>query len=142
MTWLHKFFGLFFIPANGRAKSAQQLISTMLPFHPLYFPWKLVRLTFKNACQVITRLLVYQLSDLQVGSRFHFDSAFLFWLKKFFFYFLKFCMKQNGCLRRAGRSLILSMWQAYCGFHQIPWIHRTPIDKDFKPCNCAYIIVG
>ena len=32
------FFGLFFIPADGRAKSAQQLISTMLPFHPLYFP--------------------------------------------------------------------------------------------------------
>ena len=45
MTWLHKFFGLFFIPANGRAKSAQQLISTVLPFHPLYFPW--LR-TFKN----------------------------------------------------------------------------------------------
>ena len=22
MTWLHKFFGLFFIPADGRAKSA------------------------------------------------------------------------------------------------------------------------
>ena len=37
MTWLHKFFGLFFIPANGRAKSAQQLISTVLPFHPLNF---------------------------------------------------------------------------------------------------------
>ena len=37
MTWLHKFFGLFFIPANGRAKSVQQLI-TMLPYHPLYFP--------------------------------------------------------------------------------------------------------
>ena len=27
-----------FIPADGQAKSAQQLISTMLPFHPLYFP--------------------------------------------------------------------------------------------------------
>ena len=39
MTWLHKFFGLFFIPANGWGKSAQQLISTVLPFHPLYFPW-------------------------------------------------------------------------------------------------------
>ena len=39
MTWLHKFFGLFFIPADGRAKSAQQLISKVLPFHPLYFPW-------------------------------------------------------------------------------------------------------
>ena len=38
MTWLHKFFGLFFIPADGRAKLAQQLISTVLPFHPLYFP--------------------------------------------------------------------------------------------------------
>ena len=38
MTWLHKFFGLFFIPADGRAKPAQQLISTMLPFYPLYFP--------------------------------------------------------------------------------------------------------
>ena len=33
MTWLHKFFGPFFIPANGQAKSAQQLISTVLPFH-------------------------------------------------------------------------------------------------------------
>ena len=32
MTWLHKIFGLFFIPANGRAKSAQQLISMVLPF--------------------------------------------------------------------------------------------------------------
>ena len=39
MTWLHKFFGLFFNPADGRAKSVQQLISTVLPFHPLYFPW-------------------------------------------------------------------------------------------------------
>ena len=35
----HKFFGLFFIPADGRAKSAQQLILTLLPFQPLYFPW-------------------------------------------------------------------------------------------------------
>ena len=34
---LHKLFGLFFIPADGRAKSAQQLISTMLPFHPPIF---------------------------------------------------------------------------------------------------------
>ena len=39
MTWLHKFLGLFFIPADGRAKSAQQLISTVLPFQPLYFSW-------------------------------------------------------------------------------------------------------
>ena len=39
MTWLHKFFGLFFIPGNGRAKLAQQLISMVQPFHPLYFPW-------------------------------------------------------------------------------------------------------
>ena len=39
MTWLHKFFGLFFFPADGRARSAKQLISTVLPFHPLYFPW-------------------------------------------------------------------------------------------------------
>ena len=46
MTWLHKFFGQFFIPANSRAKSAQQLISTVLPFHPLYFPW--TRLTTKK----------------------------------------------------------------------------------------------
>ena len=37
-TWLHKFFGLFFIPPNGRAKSAKQLISTVLPFHP-YKSW-------------------------------------------------------------------------------------------------------
>ena len=33
------FFGLLFlIPANGRAKSTQQLISTVLALHPLYFP--------------------------------------------------------------------------------------------------------
>ena len=38
-TWLRRFFGLFFIPANGRAKFVQQLISTVLPFHPLYFLW-------------------------------------------------------------------------------------------------------
>ena len=31
-------FGLFFITADGRAKLAQQQFSTMLPFHPLYFP--------------------------------------------------------------------------------------------------------
>jgi hypothetical protein len=38
MTWLHKFFGLFFITDDSRAKSAQQLILTVLPFHSLYFP--------------------------------------------------------------------------------------------------------
>ena len=43
MTWLHNLFGLFFIPAASRAKSAQQLISTVLPFHPLYFPWEGVK---------------------------------------------------------------------------------------------------
>ena len=43
MIWLHNFFGLFFIPAASRAKSAQQLISTVLPFHPLYFPWEGVK---------------------------------------------------------------------------------------------------
>ena len=37
MTWLHKFFWLFFIPAQGRAKSAQQLILTVLPFHSCIF---------------------------------------------------------------------------------------------------------
>ena len=37
MTWLHKFFGLFFIPADSQAKSAQQLISTVLPFTPYIF---------------------------------------------------------------------------------------------------------
>ena len=31
-------FWAVFIPADSRAKSAQQLILTMLPFHPLYFP--------------------------------------------------------------------------------------------------------
>ena len=36
-TWLHKFLGLFFIPADSQAKLAQQLVLTMLPFHPLYF---------------------------------------------------------------------------------------------------------
>ena len=30
------FWAVFY---SSRAKSAQQLISTMLPFHPLYFPW-------------------------------------------------------------------------------------------------------
>ena len=33
-------FWAFFFPANFWAKSAQQLILTVLPFHPLYFPWK------------------------------------------------------------------------------------------------------
>ena len=37
MIWLHMFFGLFFIQADDRAKSAQQLKTTMLLFHPLYF---------------------------------------------------------------------------------------------------------
>ena len=40
MTWLHKFFGLFFIPADGQAKSAQQLVSAVLPFHrppPIFY---------------------------------------------------------------------------------------------------------
>ena len=37
MTWLHMLFGLFYIPAIGQAKSAQQLISTVLPFHPYIF---------------------------------------------------------------------------------------------------------
>ena len=38
MTWLHTFFwSVFFIPADGRGKSAQQLISTVLPFHPRIF---------------------------------------------------------------------------------------------------------
>ena len=32
-------FGQFFIPADSRDQSAQQLISTVLMFHPLYFPW-------------------------------------------------------------------------------------------------------
>ena len=35
MKWLHKF--VCFNPAISQAKSAQ-LISTVLPFHPLYFP--------------------------------------------------------------------------------------------------------
>ena len=39
MTCLHKFLWLPFIPANDQAKLAQQLILTMLPFHPVYFPW-------------------------------------------------------------------------------------------------------
>ena len=34
MTWLHKFFGLFFIPADNQAQSAQQLFLKVLPFHP------------------------------------------------------------------------------------------------------------
>ena len=34
-----QFFGLFLIPADGLAKFAQQLILTMLPFHPVYFLW-------------------------------------------------------------------------------------------------------
>ena len=38
MTWLYKFSGLFFIPVDSQAKSALQLISMVLPFHPLYFP--------------------------------------------------------------------------------------------------------
>jgi hypothetical protein len=37
MTWLQELFGLFFVLANGRAKSAQQLILTVLLFHPYTF---------------------------------------------------------------------------------------------------------
>ena len=48
MTWLHTFFGLFLIPADGRAKLAQQLILTVLPFHPLYFPWHHWRISPEN----------------------------------------------------------------------------------------------
>ena len=44
--WLHKFIGLFFIPADGQSKSAQQLISTVLPFHPLYFSCVIPKLLF------------------------------------------------------------------------------------------------
>ena len=36
MTWLHKFFGLFFIPADGRAKSAQLLILTVCHSTPYF----------------------------------------------------------------------------------------------------------
>ena len=32
-------FWAVFIPTAGRALSAQQQISMVLPFHPLYFPW-------------------------------------------------------------------------------------------------------
>ena len=39
MTWLHMLFGLVFIPADGRAKLAQQLILMVLSFHPLFYPW-------------------------------------------------------------------------------------------------------
>ena len=37
----HMLIGLFFIPANSRAKSAQQMKTTMLLFLPLYFSWYL-----------------------------------------------------------------------------------------------------
>ena len=39
MTWLHMLFGLFFVPADSWAKSAQQLKTTVLLFHSLYFSW-------------------------------------------------------------------------------------------------------
>ena len=35
MTWLHMFFGLFFIPANGRAKSGITVL-----IHELFHFWK------------------------------------------------------------------------------------------------------
>ena len=44
-------FWAVFIPVNGRAKSAQQLISTVLPFHPLYFPWLQVLLEMSTVCR-------------------------------------------------------------------------------------------
>ena len=34
----HLFWAVF-IRADGKAKSAKQLISTVLPFHQLHFPW-------------------------------------------------------------------------------------------------------
>ena len=37
MMWLPMIFALFFIPADGRVKSAQQRILTVLPFQLLYF---------------------------------------------------------------------------------------------------------
>ena len=37
MRWLHMLFALFFVLANGHAKSAQQLRTTVLLFLPLYF---------------------------------------------------------------------------------------------------------
>ena len=59
MTWLHKFFGLFFIPANGQAKSAQQLISTVLPFHPLYFTWFCSK---RDVLELVTLLYIFSSS--------------------------------------------------------------------------------
>ena len=37
MTWLYMLFGLFSVPAAGRAKSAQQVKTTVLLLLPLYF---------------------------------------------------------------------------------------------------------
>ena len=40
LAWLHMLFGLFFVPSDGRAKSAQQLKMMVLLFLPLYFSWQ------------------------------------------------------------------------------------------------------
>ena len=65
MTWLHKIFGLFFIPANGRAKSAQQLISMVLPFDSLHFPYMHL---ISNALPEIQILIGFQWELLKISS--------------------------------------------------------------------------
>ena len=60
MLWLHKFFEVFFIPAYGQAKSAQQLILKVLPFHPLNFPY--TELVFQIVVKSSLRLAVVRLS--------------------------------------------------------------------------------
>ena len=52
MTWLHIFLGLFFIPANGRAKLAQQLKTRVRLFHPIYFSWEMW-IVYERACKNI-----------------------------------------------------------------------------------------
>jgi hypothetical protein len=39
IMWLHMLFGLFFVPTDNLAKSAQQLETMVLLFLHLYFSW-------------------------------------------------------------------------------------------------------
>ena len=61
MTWLHKFFGLFFIPTDGRAKSAQQLTSNGAASPPPIFS---MLQAFWAKCQFLKKICDKALPEL------------------------------------------------------------------------------
>ena len=59
-------FWAVFIPADSRAKSAQQLIFTVLPFHPLQFPCALICMMPRHgrtASMTIPLYIVWNVND-------------------------------------------------------------------------------